>query len=75
MAISGGLIWECLPYRQQWDRDFLSYLKKLERKKPVIMCGDLNVAHTENDLTNPKPNVRNRDFTVEERAGDCRGWS
>ncbi|MDB6065507.1 MAG: Exodeoxyribonuclease Xth [Pedosphaera sp.] len=60
---------ERLPYRQQWDRDFLSYLKKLERKKPVIMCGDFNVAHTEIDLTNPKSNVRNHGFTVEERAG------
>lgn len=58
-----------LPYRQQWDRDFLSYLKSLERKKPVIFCGDLNVAHTEIDLANPKSNVRNHGFTVEERAG------
>jgi exodeoxyribonuclease III len=60
---------ERLPYRQEWDRDFLKYLKKLERKKPVIFCGDLNVAHTEIDLTNPKSNVRNHGFTVEERAG------
>jgi exodeoxyribonuclease-3 len=60
---------ERLPYRQQWDRDFLGYLKKLERKKPVIFCGDLNVAHTEIDLANPKANVRNHGFTVEERAG------
>lgn len=60
---------ERLPYRQQWDRDFLRYLKKLERKKPVIFCGDLNVAHTEIDLANPKANVRNHGFTVEERAG------
>lgn len=58
-----------LAYRQQWDRDFLRYLKKLERKKPVIFCGDLNVAHTEIDLANPKANVRNHGFTVEERAG------
>ena len=58
-----------LPYRQAWDRDFLRYLKKLERKKPVVFCGDLNVAHTEIDLTNPKANVRNHGFTVEERAG------
>ena len=58
-----------LEYRQQWDRDFLRYLKKLERKKPVIFCGDLNVAHTEIDLSNPKTNVRNHGFTVEERAG------
>ena len=60
---------ERLPYRQEWDRDFLKYLKKLERKKPVIFCGDLNVAHTEIDLTNPKSNIRNHGFTVEERAG------
>jgi exodeoxyribonuclease-3 len=58
-----------LPYRQEWDRDFLRYLKKLERKKPVIFCGDLNVAHNEIDLANPKTNVGNHGFTVEERAG------
>jgi exodeoxyribonuclease-3 len=58
-----------LAYRQQWDRDFLAYLKKLEKKKPVIWCGDLNVAHTEIDLANPKANVRNHGFTPEERAG------
>jgi exodeoxyribonuclease-3 len=58
-----------LAYRQKWDRDFLRYLKKLERKKPVIFCGDLNVAHTEIDLANPKSNVRNHGFTPEERAG------
>ena len=58
-----------LPYRQQWDRDFLAYLKNLEKKKPVIWCGDLNVAHTEIDLANPKANVRNHGFTPEERAG------
>lgn len=58
-----------LPYRQQWDRDFLKHLKKLERRKPVIFCGDLNVAHTEIDLTNPKANVKNHGFTPEERAG------
>jgi exodeoxyribonuclease-3 len=58
-----------LPYRQQWDRDFLAYLKKLEKTKPVIFCGDLNVAHTELDLTNPKANARNHGFTPEERTG------
>lgn len=58
-----------LEYRQQWDRDFLRYLKKLEKTKPVILCGDLNVAHTEIDLANPKANVGNHGFTVEERAG------
>lgn len=60
---------ERLPYRQVWDRDFLAYLKKLEKKKPVIFCGDLNVAHTEIDLANPKANVRNHGFTIEERNG------
>jgi exodeoxyribonuclease-3 len=58
-----------LPYRQQWDRDFLAYLKTLEKKKPVIWCGDLNVAHTEIDLARPKDNVKNHGFTPEERAG------
>ena len=58
-----------LAYRQQWDKDFLAYLKKLEKKKPVIWCGDLNVAHTEIDLANPKANVKNHGFTPEERAG------
>ena len=60
---------ERLPYRQVWDKDFLRYLNKLERKKPVIFCGDLNVAHTEIDLANPKANVRNHGFTIEERNG------
>ena len=58
-----------LAYRQQWDRDFLRYLKKLERRKPVIFCGDLNVAHMEIDLANPKANMKNHGFTPEERAG------
>lgn len=58
-----------LDYRQKWDRDFLAYLKNLEKKKPVIFCGDLNVAHTEIDLANPKANVRNHGFTIEERTG------
>ena len=58
-----------LPYRQKWDGDFLGYLKTLEKKKPVIFCGDLNVAHTELDLANPKANIRNHGFTPEERAG------
>jgi len=58
-----------LPYRQQWDRDFLAYLKTLEKSKPVIWCGDLNVAHTEIDLARPKDNVKNHGFTPEERAG------
>ena len=58
-----------LPYRQQWDRDLLAYLKKLEKTKPVIWCGDLNVAHTEIDLARPKDNVKTHGFTPEERAG------
>jgi exodeoxyribonuclease-3 len=58
-----------LPYRQQWDVDFLLYVRGLVKTKPVIFCGDLNVAHTEMDLANPKANVRNHGFTPEERAG------
>ena len=58
-----------LAYRQDWDRGFLRYLKKLEKRKPVIFCGDLNVAHTEIDLANPKANIHNHGFTPEERAG------
>jgi exodeoxyribonuclease-3 len=58
-----------LAYRQQWDAALLRYLRKLERRKPVIWCGDLNVAHTELDLANPRANVRNHGFTPEERAG------
>jgi exodeoxyribonuclease-3 len=58
-----------LPYRQEWDRAFLRHLKKLRRRKPVIFCGDLNVAHTELDLANPKANVQTHGFTPEERSG------
>ena len=58
-----------LDYRQQWDRDFLKHLQALERTKPVILCGDLNVAHTEIDLARPKDNVHNHGFTIEERTG------
>jgi exodeoxyribonuclease-3 len=58
-----------LGYRQEWDKGFLRYLKGLEKKKPVVFCGDLNVAHTEIDLANPKANVHNHGFTPEERAG------
>jgi len=58
-----------LDYRQHWDRDFLGFLKQLEKKKPVISGGDLNVAHTEIDLARPKQNVRNHGFTIEERTG------
>ena len=56
-----------LPYRMQWENDFLAYLKKLEEVKPVIFCGDLNVAHKEIDLKNPKTNRKNAGFTDEER--------
>lgn len=56
-----------LPYRMQWEVAFLVYLKKLEAKKPVIFCGDLNVAHREIDLKNPKTNRKNAGFTDEER--------
>lgn len=61
-----------LPYRERWDRDFLKYLEKLEKSKPVIFCGDLNVAHTEIDLANPKSNRLNAGFTDEERAAFTR---
>lgn len=57
-----------LDYRMQWETDFLAYLKKLENKKGVIFCGDLNVAHKEIDLKNPKTNRKNAGFTDEERA-------
>ena len=58
-----------LPYRKIWDRDLLVYLKGLELLKPVIWCGDLNVAHEEIDLARPKDNVKNHGFTPEERSG------
>lgn len=58
-----------LPYRQQWDADFLGYVKKLNRRKPVIFCGDVNCAHKEIDLANPKSNRKNAGFSEEERAG------
>ncbi len=57
-----------LPYRLQWDKDFQKYAKTLEKKKPVIVCGDLNVAHNEIDLANPQSNHGNSGFTDEERA-------
>ena len=57
-----------LDYRMQWETEFLKYLKKLEAKKPVIFCGDLNVAHREIDLKNPKTNRKNAGFTDEERG-------
>ena len=57
-----------LDYRMKWEDDFLAYLKGLETKKPVIYCGDLNVAHKEIDIKNPKTNRRNAGFTDEERG-------
>lgn len=57
-----------LDYRMTWEDDFLAYLKSLDAKKPVILCGDLNVAHQEIDLKNPKTNRKNAGFTDEERA-------
>ena len=56
-----------LDYRMLWENDFINYLKKLDNEKPVILCGDLNVAHQEIDLKNPKSNRRNAGFTDEER--------
>lgn len=56
-----------LDYRMLWEDDFLNYIKKLDAKKPVVVCGDLNVAHEEIDLKNPKTNRRNAGFTDEER--------
>ncbi len=57
-----------LDYRQEWEEDFLEYLKQLDKIKPVILCGDLNVAHQEIDLKNPKSNRKNAGFSDEERA-------
>lgn len=57
-----------LSYRMQWEDDFLAYIQKLDAKKPVVYCGDLNVAHKEIDLKNPKTNRKNAGFTDEERA-------
>ncbi|MCI8744426.1 MAG: exodeoxyribonuclease III [Lachnospiraceae bacterium] len=57
-----------LDYRMKWEDDFLRYIKNLDGKKPVIYCGDLNVAHKEIDLKNPKTNRKNAGFTDEERA-------
>ena len=57
-----------LDYRMRWETDFQAYLKGLDAKKPVIVCGDMNVAHQEIDLKNPKTNRRNAGFTDEERA-------
>ena len=56
-----------LDYRMKWEDDFREYLKQLEQTKPVVVCGDMNVAHTEIDLKNPKTNRKNAGFTDEER--------
>ena len=56
-----------LEYRMKWEDDFLAYIRQLDNKKPVIICGDLNVAHEEIDLKNPKTNRKNAGFTDEER--------
>ena len=57
-----------LDYRMRWEDDFLAYVKRLDESKPVVICGDMNVAHEEIDLKNPKTNRRNAGFTDEERA-------
>lgn len=54
---------------KHWDPAFLAYVQQLEKRKPVLFCGDLNVAHTEDDLARPKPNIGKRGFTDEEREG------
>ncbi len=58
-----------IPMRQNWDPAFLEYCQQLEQKKPVVFCGDLNVAHTELDLARPKENAGKKGFTTEERRG------
>lgn len=58
-----------LSVRQTWDKAYLAYMRSLEKQKPVIFCGDLNVAHTADDLARPKENEGNKGFTAEERAG------
>ncbi|GCC44674.1 hypothetical protein chiPu_0028581, partial [Chiloscyllium punctatum] len=58
-----------LEYRQSWDADFRAYLQGLASRKPVILCGDLNVAHQEIDLRNPKTNKKTAGFTAQEREG------
>ncbi len=62
-----------LPYRQTWDNDFRAYLKKLEAKKPVIVCGDLNVAHQAIDLKNPKPNYNKSAGYMQEEINGIQG--
>ncbi|BBH25424.1 exodeoxyribonuclease [Intestinibaculum porci] len=61
-----------LDYRMQWEKDFLAYLDALDEKKPVVLCGDLNVAHHEIDLKNPQSNHKNAGFSDEERSAMTR---
>lgn len=58
-----------IPLREKWDAAMIAYCADLQKKKPVVYCGDMNVAHTEDDLANPKPNVGKKGFTAEERRG------
>jgi exodeoxyribonuclease-3 len=58
-----------IPVRKEWDAAFLAYMKHLEKEKPMVFCGDLNVAHTEIDLARPKENAGKKGFTDEERGG------
>lgn len=58
-----------IPLRQTWDAAMIAYCARLQERKPVIYCGDMNVAHTELDLANPKPNIGKKGFTAEERSG------
>ncbi len=58
-----------IPLRQEWDNALIAYCAELQNKKPVIYCGDMNVAHTEDDLARPKENIGKRGFTNEERSG------
>jgi exodeoxyribonuclease-3 len=58
-----------IPLREQWDKAVMLYCADLQKHKPVIYCGDMNVAHTEDDLANPKPNKGKKGFTAEERTG------
>lgn len=58
-----------IPLRQTWDAAITAYCARLQQSKPVVYCGDMNVAYTEDDLANPKPNIGKKGFTTEERAG------
>ncbi len=58
-----------IPLREKWDQAMIAYCADLQKKKPVVYCGDMNVAHTEDDLANPKPNIGKKGFTAEERSG------